>query len=700
MRCRFATLWQQGTTLTQATYTGQVGQTYAFYSVAEDNVGNVEAMPTAAEATTQVVNPLSQFGITPASSSVQAGVPLTFSVTAEDGNGNPVTYYTDTVLLASSDPTAVFTDAATGNVLTGSSYTFTAADAGTHTFTVTFTQAGSPTLSVTDSALGISNSTSVSVTAAGPANVAASGGSGQSATVAAAFANPLQVTVTDAFGNPVSGVTVTFTAPASGAGGTFAGGLTTVTATTDSSGEASETFTANTVPGSYAVTASVSGIATPASFSLTNTAGAAASIDAISEEGQSAAVATAFAAPLVAEVVDQYGNPVSGASVTLTAPSSGASGTFADNGQASITLTTGANGQVSEGFIADTIAGSYAVTAALTGSTSAVSFALTNTAGAPASIKVTSGGGQKATVATAFAKPLVATVKDQYGNAVAGVTVTFTAPSSGAGGTFSNGLTTITAVTGSNGQVSETLTANTRAGGYRVSASAGGVSKAAGFRLTNKAGAAVSIVVTSGGSQSATVQTAFAKPLVATAKDQYGNAVAGVSVTFTAPSSGAGGTFSNGLRTITATTGGNGQASENFNANIVAGSYVVSAAVSGISKAASFHLTNTAGAAANQSVVQGSGQTATVNTAFALPLEVLVTDQFGSVVAGAAVTFTAPTTGASGTFTGGVSSVVVTTGSNGIAVAPTFTANGTKGSYKVKAGVGGLKALSFSLTND
>ena len=95
------------------------------------------------------------------------------------------------------------------------------------------------------------------------------------------FATALAATVKDASSNPVSGVTVTFTAPGSGASGTFSGGLTTATATTNSSGVATApTFTANGTTGTYTVTATVSGVATPANFNLTNTAGTPASITA------------------------------------------------------------------------------------------------------------------------------------------------------------------------------------------------------------------------------------------------------------------------------------------------------------------------------------------------------------------------------------------------------------------------------------
>src|SRR5262249_17469460 len=49
-----------GTTQTSATYSGTSGHTYGFYSIATDNVGNVQPIPTAAQATTTVVSPLAR----------------------------------------------------------------------------------------------------------------------------------------------------------------------------------------------------------------------------------------------------------------------------------------------------------------------------------------------------------------------------------------------------------------------------------------------------------------------------------------------------------------------------------------------------------------------------------------------------------------------------------------------------------------
>jgi uncharacterized protein YuzE len=101
------------------------------------------------------------------------------------------------------------------------------------------------------------------------ASITATAGTPQSALVGAPFATALQATVKDGGGNPLSGVTVTFSAPTSGASATLSG----ATAITNGSGVASVTATANaTAGGPYNVSASVAGVA--ATFALTNTASA------------------------------------------------------------------------------------------------------------------------------------------------------------------------------------------------------------------------------------------------------------------------------------------------------------------------------------------------------------------------------------------------------------------------------------------
>ena len=160
---------------------------------------------------------------------------------------------------------------------------------------------GSYSVSATASGVATAATFSLKNTTGKAAAIVVTSGSGQSTKISTAFTLPLVATVTDAGGNPVSGATVTFVAPGSGASGTFTAGVTT--ATTNASGVAtSAVFTANsTAGGPYTVSASVTGVATAASFSLTNTSGAAGSITATSGTPQTVQISAAFAA-LVATV--------------------------------------------------------------------------------------------------------------------------------------------------------------------------------------------------------------------------------------------------------------------------------------------------------------------------------------------------------------------------------------------------------------
>ena len=50
-------IWQSGTSNTSATYSGQAGHTYGFFSIATDGAGNIQAGKTVADTTTTVANP-------------------------------------------------------------------------------------------------------------------------------------------------------------------------------------------------------------------------------------------------------------------------------------------------------------------------------------------------------------------------------------------------------------------------------------------------------------------------------------------------------------------------------------------------------------------------------------------------------------------------------------------------------------------
>ena len=419
--------------------------------------------------------------------------------------------------------------------------------------------------------------------------------------------------------------------------------------------------------------------------------------------------------------------PTNGVNVLFTAPSTGASGVFENYDTyvaSAITTGTGlATGTATSPiFFANTTAGSYLATAQL-GFGPPVTFSLTNTPGSGIVIKIASNSpaSESATVNTPFTAmlpqvPLSVLVTDSGGNPLSAQIVTFTAPSSGPSGTFPGAVTQVQVMTNSTGiATAPTFTANTKAGTYKVIVTVSYASTA--FTLTNLPGTPTRIVVLKPipPGESTMVGTAFPSPLVAQVQDAFGNPVPyggipPVAITFTAPSTGPSGTFS-GSSTDTENVDALGNAtSKTLTANNTQGTYFVPATSTSLPLAlASFQLTNNPpNVPANIAVALVAAQSATIGTSFPLPLDVRVTDNSSNPVPGVTVTFTAPTSGPSGTFSG----AGVTVGPGGTATAITgpagttptviFTANGITGTYDVTASVAtatGTATTTFVLTN-
>src|SRR3954452_1801543 len=165
------------------------------------------------------------------------------------------------------------------------------------------------------------------------------------------------------------------------------------------------------------------------------------------------------------------------------------------------------------------------------------SLSVTVSTAAVATITATSGGGQSATVSTAFTSPLAATVTDTYGNTKAGVSVTFSAPSSGASATFASGgnctsnpqtYQCVASTNGSGVATSSAFTANASQGTYNVSATAsGGSNPSVNFSETNIGLLHLSSLAT-GSTSGATTWTGS---ITVTVTNSSGTAVNGVSVT-------------------------------------------------------------------------------------------------------------------------------------------------------------------------
>jgi ribosomal protein L24E len=257
------------------------------------------------------------------------------------------------------------------------------------------------------------------------------------------------------------------------------------------------------------------------------------------------------------------------------------------------------------GATANTVPGSYTVTATVTvgsgssATTEQVFLKVTNLPDVPALVTATQGTPQNGAVGHAFATPMSVTVLDQYGNPVPDHPVTFTAPSSGASATFGSAGQTGTAPTDANGVATIVPMANATLGTYNVVARAGFILSKATFTLTNIAGPVALISAVAGTPQAAAAGSPFPTPFKAKVQDALGNPIFDAAVTFTAPTSGAGGLFSVDTQSATgavAYTDGAGIATAPpFTANSTGGSYVVLAQAQGFEPSAVYLLTNTGG---------------------------------------------------------------------------------------------------------
>ncbi|MCX7557379.1 MBG domain-containing protein [Xanthomonadaceae bacterium JHOS43] len=445
--------------------------------------------------------------------------------------------------------------------------------------------------------------------------------------------------------------------------------------------------------GTYTVTSQVVGIdsgkvyaeAVPQTIGIGT--GTAATIELVGGDAGEAVVGgnTYDNGDLVVRVLDAGGNPVAGAAVAFNvhAGSNGAGASFAAPD------LTDSNGETAVAALSNAVAGDFTVTASIgIGIDQSVEFVLRNVADDASQLHLMSGSGQTASLNQPFALPLVVRVTDQYGNPVAGELVDFLAPATGA----SAGLSTPADPTDTNGETFVLALANGLPGSYVVEAGAGYGS--VDFGLTNTAATADMLALAVVGSDEAVVASG-SYTLQATVTGS-GNAVPGVSVTFVVEpgSNGAGATTSNAV----AITDINGVATATFNANTVAGGFVVRAVVSGVLPDADdvAMLTNLADAATTLTMVSGSPQSAAVNSAFAQPLVVRASDIHGNPIAGAIVGFTVNGATASATLDP-VDGTVVTDADGTAAV--TAEANGIAGSYSATALAAFGSPVDFALEN-
>jgi uncharacterized repeat protein (TIGR01451 family) len=209
--------------------------------------------------------------------------------------------------------------------------------------------------------------------------------------------------------------------------------------------------------------------------------------------------------------------------------------------------------------------------------------------------------------------------------------------------------------------------------------------------------------IVAGDLQAARLEQAFALPLQVRLGTANGDPVAGEEVVFSAPASGASVRFAGGSRQWRVLTDAQGMArTPALTATGAAGRFSISAGVDALPGGVRFTLDNLDGSASVLRIVKlaGDGQAATVGMPYAQPVRVKVIDAQGAAVAGHAVGFALPDSGASAVFDGGLLAAQTVTDAAGVAVSPALRANGLAGAFEMRvtaAGVG--EALRVTLQN-
>src|SRR5205823_236072 len=373
------------------------------------------------------------FNVQPSTTTAGTAITPAVEVTAQDGNGNTATGFTGNITVAigtnpsSGALTGTLTQAAVCGVATFSGLSIDKVGTG-------YTLAATGAWSTTSAAFKVT---------AGSATQLVFSVQPSTTTAGAAITPAVEVTAQDAGGNTATG---------------FTGDITVAIGTNPSSGTLAGTLTHAAVAGvatfpglsidkagtGYTLTATGAGSTTSAAFNIT--AGTATTL--VIYAGESTRTAGRASTP--AGEVTALGandNTATGFSGDVTV----AIGTKAGGGTLSGARTQAAVSGVAtfSGLSIDKAGTGYTLTA--TGAGSATSAAFNITAGTAATITINAGDGQTATVGTPVPIPPSVIVRDQFGNPVLSVDVTF-APAPGSGtveptGSIATGADGIAAVT-------------------------------------------------------------------------------------------------------------------------------------------------------------------------------------------------------------------------------------------------------------
>ena len=482
---------------------------------------------------TGVAKTPTSISISPPNAVIDAiGATQSFQATVRDQNGNPIP---GTVVQWSVQSTSIGSINSAG----------------------TLTAQANGTTQITASVSGVQGSVTVTVDQE-VQSLAKTGGDNQSGPVGVQLPDQLQVSARDRLNNPVPGVSITFEVSTNG------GQLSSITATTSSTGDASTSWTLGTAAStSHTVTARANGSSAQTTFTVDAQAGTPSILEKAAGDALAGTVGTMVPTLPSLRVTDAFGNPVSGATVLFQIMNGG--GVL--NGSSA---TTNAQGLASPSSWQLGNVPATNVLRATVPMVGLVDFSVDAAAGPPSIAVAHEGNDQSAPIGTGVAVLPSIRVTDAVGNGISGVPVTFAVT---AGGGNITGANTVTDIDGVARVASWTM--GVTPGLNRLTVTAGSLAP-----VQINATAAMSpafVVIHEGNNQSAPVATNVAVAPAVRVTTAEGIAAPGVSVAFAILSGG--GSVGNSL----AITDANGVASAgSWTLGATAGANSLSATASGV----------------------------------------------------------------------------------------------------------------------
>lgn len=492
------------------------------------------------------------------------------------------------------------------------------------------------------------------------------------------------VQVVDQSGNAVASAGVAVVASLASGPGLLGG---TLSATTSAGGAAAFSnlmLTGST--GAYTIRFSAPGLPALVSGAVTVGAGAATQVTFTTAPPASAQNGVALAPAVVVQLRDGVGNPSAQAGVTITASLSSGPGALGGTVSA---VTNGGGSATFGNLVLTGVTGSYVISFAASGLTSAVSNTIALTPGAATQLTFTTAPPATATNGVDLSPAIVVQLRDLSGNAVpqAGVSVS-AAISSGSGAVLSGGTPVATGAGGSASFNTLRLTGTT--GNFVLRFSASGVTAATSNAIALQAGAATALAMVTQPPPSTSSGAVLSPQPAVRLVDQSGNPVGTSGTVVTASLASGPGTLGG---TLTATTASGVATFSNLSVTGTAGTYTLQFAAPGVTSVVSGTIGVGAGTAAALQFVGTPATAATNATAISPAIVVRLVDGSSNPVAQSGVVVSAVLASGAGGLGG---TTAVATDGSGVASFANLVLTGTTGNYTIRFDVSGISSVTTS----